>query len=48
MEIDEIVNDLLEARDHLTTLAVQYPEIENDPLFYGPLETLTKILEDIA
>ncbi|MCK5600255.1 hypothetical protein KAR91_00110 [Candidatus Pacearchaeota archaeon] len=47
MDVNEIANDLLEAKDNLESLAANYPGLETDPLFYEPLETLTKILEEI-
>ena len=45
--LDMAANDLLEAKNSLETLAANYPGLDSDPLFYEPLETLTKILEEI-
>jgi hypothetical protein len=47
VEIDQITNELLEAKDMLESLNVQRPGLESDPLFYEPLEIITKILEEI-
>jgi hypothetical protein len=47
VEKDAIANDLLEVKDNLETLAANYPGLDSDPLFYEPLETITKILEEI-
>ena len=47
MDVNEIANELIEAKDHLETLASNYPGLDADPLFYEPLETITKILEEI-
>lgn len=47
MDVNEIANDLLEAKDSLETLAANYPGLEADPLFYEPLEKIVNILEEI-
>jgi len=47
VEKDAIANELIEAKDSLETLASNYPGLDADPLFYEPLETITKILEEI-
>jgi hypothetical protein len=47
VDIDEIANTLVEVKDDLQTLAVNYPGLDADPLFYGPLNSIIKILEEI-
>jgi len=47
VEIEEIANELVDAKDQLETLAANYVGLDADPLFYEPLETITKILEEI-
>jgi hypothetical protein len=44
---NKLVNDLLEVKESLETLAANYVGLEADPLFYEPVETITKILEEI-
>jgi hypothetical protein len=44
---NEIVNELIEVKDSLETLAAQWVGLETDPLFYEPLEKINRILENI-
>jgi hypothetical protein len=47
VDIDEIANVLVEVKDDLQTLGSNYPGLDVDPLFYGPLDSIIKILEEI-
>jgi len=47
VDVNEIANELIEVKDSLETLSANYVGLDADPLFYEPLETITKILEEI-
>jgi hypothetical protein len=47
VDVEMIANILVEVKDSLESLAINYPGIEADPLFYDPVEKITIILEEI-
>jgi hypothetical protein len=47
VDIGEIASDLIEAHDQLQALAANHAGLTNDPLFYEPIETIKRILEEI-